>query len=324
MMASLQFTAARKRLNRFFQGKGGSDLASLEAELLERFVTERDEEAFEALVVRHGPMVLAVCRGVLADAHDVEDAFQATFLLLARKAGAIRRREALGPWLYQVARRVAQRASIAAARRRVHERQGAEMAAAQADEGDDTAQRDLQAALHAEVDRLPEKYRAPVVLCYLQGLTHEEAAQRLRWPVGTVKGRLSRARDRLRSRLTRRGLTLALLLALLLRTEEATAAIPDALRLATVRAAMQAAHGGSGWDDRAIPPRVATLMRLVERNAWPRWVLAWALIVMALLLLLSTRSGLRALGGPAPAPVEVGPLGGPAPAPGEAASCHCP
>jgi len=165
------------------------------------------EAAFRAIVLRHGPMVLGVCRHILNQLQDAEDAFQATFLVLARKAGSIRDRRVLARWLYEVAYRIAMRARTNGVRRRTHERQGGEMAATVT--SDNHGWVELRPVLHEEVNRLPERYRLPVILCYLEGKTNEEVAQQLNWPVGTVKGRLSRARDLLRSRLTRRGLALS-------------------------------------------------------------------------------------------------------------------
>jgi RNA polymerase sigma factor (sigma-70 family) len=175
--------------------------------LLKRFVVERDEVAFAALVARHGRMVLGVCRRILHDEHDVEDAFQATFLVVVSRAKAIRDGGLLGHWIYGVAHRVAVRARANAARRYVHEQT---LTAAQS--GVESPSREgerseLRGVLDEELARLPELLRVPLVLCYLEGLTHEEAAGRLRWPVGTVRSRLARGRDKLRSRLTRRGLT---------------------------------------------------------------------------------------------------------------------
>src|SRR5262249_33842770 len=150
------------------------------------------EAAFAGLLRRYGPLVLGVCRQVLGDLHAAEDAFQATFLVLACKAASIRRSASLGPWLYRVAVNIAPTAQTPAAQRRLHERQAAAMAPANS--VDASSLRDWQPVLHEEVDRLPKKYRLPVVLCYLEGRTHAEAARRLGWPIGTVKGRLSRAR----------------------------------------------------------------------------------------------------------------------------------
>ena len=200
-----------------------------DGQLLERFATDRGEFAelaFAVLVERHGPMVLRVCRGVLNDPHDTQDAFQATFLVLVRKARALWVRDSLGPWLHQVAYRTASCARVTAARRRRHERRAAVSAEAARAEPTD----ELQGLLHEEIDRLPERYRVPIVLCDLEGCTHEQAARRLGWPVGTVKTRLSRGRERLRDRLLRRGLTPdAGLIASALGFDVSMASIPTAL-----------------------------------------------------------------------------------------------
>ncbi len=177
-----------------------------DGQLLERFATEPGEPAelaFAALVERHGPMVMRVCRGVLADPNDAQDAFQATFLVLVRRARGLWVRDSIGPWLHQVACRTAACARVAAARRRRHERHAAELAAATIRPQADV---ELERLLHEEIDRLPERYRSPVVLCDIEGRTHEQAARHLGWSVGTVKSRLSRAHGRLRDRLTRRGI----------------------------------------------------------------------------------------------------------------------
>jgi RNA polymerase sigma factor (sigma-70 family) len=170
-----------------------------DAQLLDRFAADGDEAAFEALVERHGPMVMRVCRSVLRDPHEAQDAFQATFLVLLRNRATIRRPEALASWLHGVARRVSARARREASHRRVVERAA-------------TSRREAHELpewcpeLHEEIDSLPERYRAAVVLCGLEGKTHEEAAHLLGWPVGTLKVRLMRGRARLRARLVRRGL----------------------------------------------------------------------------------------------------------------------
>ncbi|MGO9463028.1 MAG: sigma-70 family RNA polymerase sigma factor [Isosphaeraceae bacterium] len=162
--------------------------------------------AFAALVDRHGPMVLRVCRSILRDEHDAEDAFQATFLVLVRRAGSVRRQESVGSWLHGVALRVAAHARASMARRRRHERCAGTLAVAAARSGQEGTLRERAAVLHEELGRLPERYRAAIVLCYLEGHTCEAAAHRLGWPVGTVKSRLARGRQRLRGRLLRRGL----------------------------------------------------------------------------------------------------------------------
>jgi RNA polymerase sigma factor (sigma-70 family) len=216
-----------------------------DAQLLARFVARRDEAAFAALVRRHGPRVLGVCRQLLRHSHDVEDAFQATFLVLARKAGSITRAELLGNWLYGVAYRVAARAR--AGNRRRHALEGGDVDALPARRPGREVSLELLGLLHEEVQRLPEKYRLPVVLCYLEGRTREEAAGRLGWTEGAVKGRLERARALLRRRLARRGvgLTPALLAAALSDAAEA-APLPAPLAAATVRAALHVASGGAG------------------------------------------------------------------------------
>jgi len=179
--------------------------------LLERFVTSRDEAAFEVLVWRHGPLVLNVCRRLLYGEHDVEDAFQATFLALVRKAGSIGRREALAGWLYRVSYRIALAARADTARRIVHEKKCVdERVPAGAGEPVDLAiHSELRAAVDAVVNGLPKKYRLPVLLCYLEGNTYEEAARQLGWPKGTVSIRLARGRALLRKRLARLGLTVS-------------------------------------------------------------------------------------------------------------------
>ena len=175
-----------------------------DGQLVERFLTrhgEAAEAAFEALIDRHGSMVLRVCRTQLGDPHDVEDSFQATFLVFVRKASSIRKRDSLASWFYGVAHKVSARARANAARRRSYERRAGQRVNEAPSEGE---RRDLEALLHQEIGRLSAKYRTPIVLCYLEGLTHERAAEQLGWPVGTVRGRLARARGLLRARLTRR------------------------------------------------------------------------------------------------------------------------
>lgn len=201
---------------RRLSGNAAGDLARLlrwgtaagenDDRLLERFLANRDESAFAALVDRHGPMVLGVCRRVLRDEHDVEDAFQATFMILARNARTIRRSDRVGPWLHGVARRVAVRAKVASTRRRDRERIGIDVEPSGASSSSRDAERiELRAILDEELNGLPERFRAPLVLCYLEGLTHDQAASRLSQPVGTIRSRLSRGRERLRVRLARRG-----------------------------------------------------------------------------------------------------------------------
>ena len=220
-----------------------------EGELLRRFANRRDPVALEALVARHGPMVLGVCRRVLGNWHASEDAFQATFLVLARRAGTIRDPDQLGPWLHGVAHRVAVRARADLARRNARERPGSEEVAMEpaSTGGPDNDRAELRAALDEEVRRLPEKFRDPIILCYLDGLTHDEAASRLRCPVGTVRSRLSTGRARLRDRLARRGVAVPSgVFAAVLTAEAASAAVSPVLLVSTVRAATAFAGGMAG------------------------------------------------------------------------------
>src|SRR6516225_7843406 len=215
-----------------------SALLLTDAQLLERFAAQRDEEAFEAILYRHGPLVFGVCRRLLPDLHDVEDAFQATFLILTRKAAGISQRALLGNWLYGVAYKVAAKARMTALRRRGRETPQADLAVLP--DGEHAVEPDLAPLLHEELQRLPDRYRGPVVLCYLQGKTNAEAADQLHWPVGTVKSRLNRARELLRKRLARRGVVLT---AGLLAAHTLTAPAPAALLEGTFRAALLFAAG---------------------------------------------------------------------------------
>ena len=173
-----------------------------EGQVLARFVERHDPVAFEAIVVRHGPMVLSVCRQILRDANDVDDAFQATFVILMEKAGNLKHPERLGPWLYGVA--LSGRAS--GSETPAPEGLPADLAEQSGESG--PVELEQLAAVHEEIGRLPEKYRLPILLCCVEEETHDQAASRLGWPVGTVHGRLSRARDLLRDRLKRRGMVI--------------------------------------------------------------------------------------------------------------------
>jgi RNA polymerase sigma factor (sigma-70 family) len=215
-----------------------SDAAG-DAVLLERFARRRDEDAFAALVARHGPMVLGVCRRVLGDAHAAEDAAQATFLVLARKAGGVRRPGALAGWLHGTARRLALACRRADVRRRLRETRAVLEAEPPAppDPLEDLTARELVMVLDEELQRLPDRYRLPLILCCLEGRTQDEAASQLGWTPGAVRGRLERGRARLHRRLVRRGVTLA---AALLALE---AGRPAVLSAATARAAVRFAAG---------------------------------------------------------------------------------
>ena len=256
-MGSGPSVAVMRDIQTLFDSGTASSLS--DQQLLEQFATRRDasaEAAFEALVLRHGPMVLRVCRNALGDATDAQDAFQATFLILVRRCGSIRRLESVGSWLYGVACRVAARARVEAARRRAAERGGAlrVVTAVEPSDGGPSDSDEYGPLVQEEVRRLPEKYRAVVTLCYWQGLTQEQAAVQLGCPLGTVRSRLARARDLLRRRLARRGLaTLAAGVATALGGESVTASIatvawrlapiPTQLIQSTIRAAAQVAAG---------------------------------------------------------------------------------
>jgi RNA polymerase sigma factor (sigma-70 family) len=232
----------RNQLNTLFRFGVVGDLS--DGQLVQRFLTARDgadQAAFTALVDRHGPMVLGVCREVLGNSHDAQDAFQATFLVLARKAGSVRKADSVSSWLHGVALRVAMRAKAGAARRRVYERRSAALKAAEL--GRQGGSREWWPELHEEIARLPARYREPVVLYYLEGLTTEDAALRVGCPHGTILSRLSRARERLRRQLDRRGLALSAALRTTGETPRATAALPAKLLETTVHAAFGFARG---------------------------------------------------------------------------------
>jgi RNA polymerase sigma factor (sigma-70 family) len=196
--------------------------------LLERFAAYREQAAFETLVGRHGPMVWGVCRRLLRDHHDAEDAFQATFLVLARKGHSIVHRELLGNWLYGVAYQTARKARSTRSKKRLRESQVSEMPEPEAPPEDNHD--DFTELLDGELSRLPAKYRLPIVLCDLEGTSHKEAADQLGWPIGTVAGRLARARAILAQRLARRGVSLSVAaLAGFLAQRSASASMPRRL-----------------------------------------------------------------------------------------------
>jgi RNA polymerase sigma factor (sigma-70 family) len=228
-------TAQLGPILRYIRRLGGAPPSDdTDAALLQRFIRLGDAEAFSAMIRRHGPMVLGVCRRVLTDCNDVEDAFQAVFLLLVRKAGSLRHPERLGPWLHGVAHRVALKARSLGVRRHRRQEPLADLPIVPVD---DLLWRDLRPVLDDAVRSLPARYREPVVLCYLQGMTHAEAARQLGCPPGTVATRLSRARHQLRARLVRRGVTLSAAALAAALTGRAEADVMPALLASTVRAA---------------------------------------------------------------------------------------
>jgi RNA polymerase sigma factor (sigma-70 family) len=249
-----------------------------DAELLNDFISRREEAALGALVHRHGPMVWGVCRRVLRSHHDAEDAFQATFLVFVRKAASIASPELLSGWLYRVAYQTALNARATAARRKERERQVTDMPEPEVLPQDH--RHDLRALLDEALSRLPDKYRAVVILCDLEARTRQEAARQLGVPEGTVAGRLARARTMLAKRLTRLGLaTVGGTVAVVLPQDVVSAGVPIAvvsntIKAATVFAAGQGAAGG------VISPEVATLTQGVLKT------MLWSKLKIATVVLL--------------------------------------
>jgi RNA polymerase sigma factor (sigma-70 family) len=278
-MATVQMQKVLKHLRKILAPREHSD--DSDWDLLERFDSRRDEAAFEALVWRHHHMVLSVCSRTLSDSNDVEDAFQATFLVLARRAGSIRRAGSLSNWLFGVARRVALEARTRAARR--HRTEFAPVPSTCPDPCDAMIHHELRGMVGEELARLPEKYRVPVVLCYLVGLTYEEAGKQLRCSKGTLSTRLTRARELLRIRLARRGLAISAgsLTAWFLANGR-SAATPNELITATVDAA-RSVIGASPLAG-TIPPKVAALTNGAVRAMFLSKLKIAAAILMALVV----------------------------------------
>jgi RND family efflux transporter MFP subunit len=248
---------------RRFQTTIGQEAAGglSDGHLLERYVRYRDEAAFELLLWRHGGLVLGVCRRLLRREQDAEDAFQATFLTFVRKAPSIVRRGAVAGWLYKVAYRVALEARARADKQARRERPGGECRAIQ--EPPDPVWRELRPLLDEEMNRLPQRLRLPLVLCYLEGKTNEEAAREIGCPPGTIYSRLARGRDLLRSRLARRGLTLSAAALIAALAADAAAAPPALLIASTLRAALRFATGRTAAD--CVSARAASLTEGVLR-----------------------------------------------------------
>ncbi|MGE3806980.1 MAG: RNA polymerase sigma factor [Gemmataceae bacterium] len=259
-----------------------------DAQLLDGFCSQRDEGVFAALVARHGPMVLNTCRRVVGNEHDADDAFQATFALLAVKAASIRNREALGPWLHTAAVRIASRARDRARRRGQRERQVLDMI--QPEVNSDSRWHEVQPIVDEEIERLPAKYREPVVLRYLQGKNTADAAREMGCPQGSLTWRLSRALDLLRQRLTRRGVLVpsAAALAALLETNASRAVVPAALAADGLRTALQYSGGQSA----AVSAEITILVQGALRTMMiARWKLT-ALLGLASCLLAVVGLGL--------------------------------
>ncbi len=289
-MADAHQAGAHRHFRMLFEV--GTVVGLTDEQLLDRFVTRRDAAAFTALIERHGPMVQRVCGDVLGDHHDAQDAFQATFLVLARQADSIRRRDSLASWLYGVALRVGSCARSAAARRRRHERDWATLRAAEARNEEDSA-RGCEPLLHAEIGQLPERFRAPVILCYLEGRTYDEAAQVLRCPVGTIKSRLATARERLRrAELERFGVApLAGPAGLSLDAATAPAAVTAQLVDVTVQEVVRISAGRAETAVAKLAQRVMETMFLTRLTALAGVLVVAAVLAAGAIVLASSEKG---------------------------------
>jgi RNA polymerase sigma factor (sigma-70 family) len=282
-LASDHSLIVTKHLHALF--RTGTALGQSDGCLLDRFRSGPDDladAAFAMLVERHAPMVFHVCRRILGNRHDAEDAAQAVFLVLVRQASSIRGRDSLASWLYGAAARIATRARLDAARRQRREQKGAERSMAireAANDGRDELEPWVE--LYQELGRLPDRFRLPILLCQLEGLTHEQAAERLGCPIRTIQSRLARGRERLRDRLTRRGVALAI-----------TALAPDAERAAVseswkrATAAVRYAAGGSAA---ALIPATAAV--LLARGASRAMILRRLMMRAAALLMIGLAVG---------------------------------
>jgi RNA polymerase sigma factor (sigma-70 family) len=266
-----------------------------DVDLLQRFHAQQHQAAFRTLLRRHGPMVLDVCRALLGNEADAEDAFQATFLVLAQKAGSIRKGASLGSWLYGAARRIALKTRAQAAVRHQHERHAPQR---QALESDDLSWREVRQVLHQELSSLPERYREPLVICDLEGATQQCAAARLGLAERTLRERLERGREYLRRRLVRRGLGPAAVLAVAASPAAAvSAAVPAVLVDSTVKAATSVAAGGAATSvvsAKVVALEALTTMFLTNLKATTAFVIA-GLLVSGLLVATLSRSSQSAL-----------------------------
>ena len=281
-MATAQMDTVIRHLRRAVLRQDGA--GRTDGQLLASFIDQKDEAAFEALVRRHGPMVFGVCRRVVRNHHDAEDAFQATFLVLARKASSVRPRERVANWLHGVALRTAMKAKAMTAKRRGREKQVTEMPEPEAAQQDQW--RDLQPLLDQELNGLPENYRLPILLCDLEGKTIKEATQQLGWPQGTLAGRLARGRKLLAKRLANRGVVLSAgSLAAVVSQNAASAAVPTSLMSSTVKAAAMIAAGQATVAG-VVPAKVAALTEGVMKA-----MLLSKLKAATMLLVVATLSG---------------------------------
>jgi RNA polymerase sigma factor (sigma-70 family) len=254
-----------------------------DGQLLEWFVNQREEAAFAALVRRHGPMVMSVCRRVLRNSHDAEDAFQATFLVLAEKAPRLRQPELLANWLYGVAYRTALHARQRASRRSEREREAVTQSASNSDS--ELESRELRRVLDEELQSLPEKYRAPLVLCYLEGMTNEEAARMLGWPSGSMSYRLARGRELLRERMESRLAGFSILLPGIWLAEHLQPAVVSPLLVTTtVQAATTVVGAKIAAAACLISASIRELrdatLRSLEPSRWSSWLLTAFLLLV--------------------------------------------
>jgi RNA polymerase sigma factor (sigma-70 family) len=293
-MASRQAGALLQHIRR--QAGAPSGDAVTDRALIQRFAAGDDEAAFATLVRRHGPMVLRVCQRILGNAHDAEDAYQATFIVLARKAAALSWRESLAGWLHEVAYRLALKARTAAGRRRAHESLASGPPSAAPPVGEITL-REAQAVLNEELNRLPEKLRTPLVLCYLEGLAQEQAARQAGWSLSTLKRRLRQGLALLQARLQRRGVALSAVLSVTLLGEArfTSAALLDA----AARAGRLFRTGPPAGE---VPPAAALAEGLLKTMSLTR---LRSVVVLLLAAALAVGGGLGAFAalteGPAPA-----------------------
>jgi RNA polymerase sigma factor (sigma-70 family) len=291
MMTNSHFSTA---VRRWLHGVSGQAMASLsDGQLLERFIRQRDEAAFATLLQRHGPLVLGVCRRLLGDVHDADDAFQATFLVLACRAAAIRRGESLASFLYGTAFRVARRLRGQKVRRQaLHQQAARQRPEAATPLADD---RETHALLHEELERLPRKHRDVLILCYLQGKTNEQAAHELGCPPGSMSRRLGRARELLRDRLLGRGAGVLAALVGPMLAEQTTAAMPSALVWSTVETVRR--HGiATALLASSTPPAAVALARgVLHATRLTRLTIATTLLAAGL----AVAGGATALHSPA-------------------------
>src|SRR5258708_7229264 len=274
-MATASLSTFLKRLTRGMAAETLNELT--DRQLVEQFLARREEAAFEAIVRRHGAMVYRVCWRVLGQPQDSEDAVQATFLLLAQKLRTVRKLDSLASWLHGVAHRVALQAKGRATSRRRHEQRATRT---QVERSADLSAEELLAVLDAELGKLPDRWRLPLILCYLEGRTQEEAAGQLGWSKSTLRRRLEEARDALGRRLEGGGLVWsAALSAVLLSDCLAAAALPSGLVVSTVTAATLVTAGGAAAS--AVSPKVALLTKGMVRVMFVKKLKMAAILFLA-------------------------------------------